>query len=144
VRPRVVTLLAAVLVTAVLPACSGNDGGGTGAQGSSGDIQFVEGEIPEQVPDDFPMPPDTVIGTSFSAPGGTYAEVVLRVRSELEDLVIYYEGNLKNHGWAVTRSEMDGDQWEMDFTRDGDPDGAIRMTLGAPGVTQAIVTFGEM
>jgi hypothetical protein len=124
------------LLVVSLTACSGD------ASTPTGSVEFGEGEIPETVPDDFPIPPEAVIGATLVDPARDYTEVILRVRAELGEVALYYEQNLGAKGWEVTRSEPAGERWEIEFTRSDDPDGSVELSVGATGVTQAVVTIG--
>jgi hypothetical protein len=106
-------------------------------------VTFGEGEIPESVPDDFPIPPGAAIGSTMVDRVNNRTEFAILVRTDLETLVQFYTVELVGAGYIVETSEGGGvGLWEISFDR-GDLQGTITMTSPAIGVSQAVVSINR-
>jgi hypothetical protein len=106
-------------------------------------VTFGEGEIPESVPDDFPIPAGAVIGSTMVDRVNNRTELAIRVRADLETLVQFYTVELVGAGYIVESSEGGGiGLWQISFDRD-DLQGTITMTSPAIDVGQAVVSINR-
>jgi hypothetical protein len=135
-RTRLVVLL---IVVATLVAACGDDGGSTTVTTEA--VVFGEGEIPESVPESFPIPPNAVIGSTLVDKINHRTEFRLTVASDVESTVRFFQVGLVNQGYVITSSEGNAAEWTMTF-RLGDLTGTIFTTPQSGGsVTTAVVTF---
>ncbi len=137
-RRLLVLLVAGLLAGALLLGACSDDGGTT--QGTGPQVSFGEGSIPESVPEDFPVPPGAVVGSTLVDRVNTRTEFEVRLRQEIADLAQYYTVNLVNAGFVIEDSSQVSGQWTLEFRRDG-LTGSVRMTSPEPGVSQAFVTL---
>ncbi len=130
-RSILVALVAAVLVVG---ACG--DGTGGGSTGST--VVFGAGEIPESIPDDFPLPDGAVIGSTLVDGINTRTEFEMRVLSDQADVAQFFTVNLVNSGYVVDDSRLENGRWTIDFRRNA-LRGNITITVPAQGVSQIVV-----
>jgi hypothetical protein len=119
-RPLVV-LLALVVVTGVLGGC-----------GSRETVITEEGEIPDPVPDDFPVPADATVGVSVVDREKHATEFALDLPRGVEQAAEYYLVNLVSSGYVVETSAGDATRWNMRFSRDT-LRGTVRIEAGESG-----------
>ncbi len=62
---------------------------------------FEEGELPEDFPSDFPIPPDARVGSSINPSRGGF-QVYLSLQGTLEEALNYYREELPAAGWMIT------------------------------------------
>ncbi len=134
---RLAWLLAALLVVGAVGAC-GDDEPGDGTGGP--EVSFGEGAVPDQVPEDFPIPPGAVVGSTLVDGINTKTEMELRVREEIADVAQFFTVNLVSNGFVIDDSNSDGSRWTLEFRRNGLA-GSVVITSPSPGVSQAIVTL---
>jgi hypothetical protein len=135
--------LLAVLVAVSVAACSGDDGASTTTLASEGDVVLGSGTLPDTVPDDFPIPPEAVIGSTLVAVGTGTTEVILRLPSSIEASIVYFEQRLDIDGYDVVSSEAEsGTSWSIEFERD-DLTGSLRLSSPGTDVTEVVLTLQQ-
>ena len=106
-------------------------------------VTFGEGEIPESVPDDFPIPGGAVIGSTMVDRINNRTEFAIVVRGDVESLERFYTVELVGSGYIVERSEGGGiGIWEISFSK-SDLLGTIAMTSPAADTSQAVVSINR-
>jgi len=106
-RRLLLVTLAAATLSLMLPGC-----------GPAEPVTIGEGEIPDQVPDDFPLPPGAVAGSSRIDRVGHRTEFTLTVPRTVSGVAQYYLVNLVGAGFVVVRSGGDEASWSISFSRD--------------------------
>jgi hypothetical protein len=123
-----------VLAAALLIAACGGD---------PDPVSFGEGDVPDSVPSDFPIPAGAVIGSTMIDRVNNRTEFAIRVRTDVESLVQFYTVELVGAGYIVERSADGGAGiWEISFSR-SDLLGTIAMTSPALGASQAVVSINR-
>ncbi len=132
-------LAAAVLAAATfLGACNGDGEGDNGTTAPV--VSFGEGSVPDQFPEDFPLPPGAVVGTTLVDGVNSRTEMELRVRQDIADVAQFFTVNLVSNGFVIDDSNQDGTRWTLDFRRDR-LTGSLVITTPSIGVSQAVVTL---
>ncbi|MBP1632120.1 MAG: hypothetical protein H6Q11_408 [Acidobacteria bacterium] len=119
-RPLLV-LLAVLVLAAVLGACK-----------SPERLSLGEGEVPESVPDDFPIPAGATVGPSVVDRDAHRTEVVLNLSLAVREAAEYYLVNLVSSGYVVESSTGNDTGWTIRFSRDT-LRGTIRIEGAATG-----------
>ena len=119
----------------VVTAC-GDDGSPTTTEA----IQFGEGEIPESVPDDFPIPSDAIIGTTLVDKVNNRTEFRLTMRAGPTAAVQFFQVGLVNQGYVVESSEGNQNRWIIEFSK-GELMGDIIFTAPQNELTAAVVSI---
>lgn len=130
----------AVLLVAVISGCGAKAAPTTAAAATGDDIVFGEGEVPATIPDGFPLPTGSVVGSTMVVAESGLTEFVVRDAIEQSTMVEFFDVNLPNAGLAVDASGADGDGWRIEFS-DGAAKGTIDITTAAPAVSQAVIRF---
>lgn len=129
--------LAILLVLAfVVSAC-----GGDGTTGTTEAVTFGEGEIPESVPDDFPIPGDAVIGTTMVDRTNNRTEFRLTMRSDPTSAVQFFQVGLVNQGYIVGSSDGNQVQWAIEFSRGEELEGSILFTAPQDDLVAAVISM---
>ena len=128
-------VVALALIGVVLVACSGD-----GSTGTTEAVTFGEGEIPATVPDDFPIPPNAVIGTTLIDRINNNTEFRLTLRSDPTSAVQFFQVGLVNQGYVVDSSEGNQVQWSIEFSR-GQLTGDILFTAPQNDLTAVVVSL---
>lgn len=124
-------LLAALCAVALSAAGCGGDAGEP--------VVFGEGELPSQVPDDLPIPPGAVVGSTLVDRVNHRTEFALTLAQEAAAVVQYYTVNLVSAGFVVDSSAGDPlGTWRIEFSR-GELRGNILIQPGGPGLTALVV-----
>ncbi len=105
-------------------------------------VVFGEGEIPETLPDGFPIPDDARIDSTLVDYDRGVTEMLCVIPAEVPAVVAYYETNLPTAGYTVDSSDGNLAEWSIAFS-DADGDGTLVLRVGAVDVTQAVVRFSE-
>ena len=127
---RVVALLLVVAVAAC------------GDSGTSGTVVFGEGQIPEAIPSDFPLPGDAAIGSTLVDTVNSRSEFEFRTATDLEVLVQSLSVLMVELGYVITDSSGDVATWGIDFRRNGLEGTAQLRSLG-PGFSQGVITVND-
>ena len=131
---RRIVLVLALCSLALGAAGCGGDGGGE-------PIVFGEGEIPSPVPDDLPIPPGAVVGSTMVDRVNHRTEFAMTLAQEATAVVQYYTVNLVSAGFVVDSSAGDPlGNWRIEFSR-GELRGSIVIQPGGPGLAAAVVSL---
>jgi hypothetical protein len=129
-RRNILVLVICALVLAAA-GCGGDDAGEP--------IVFGEGEIPASVPDDLPVPPGAVVGSTLVDRVNHRTEFALTLAQEADAVVQYYTVNLVSAGFVVDSSAGDPlGNWRIEFRR-GELRGSIVIQPGGPGLAAVVV-----
>ncbi len=140
-RTERLLVAAALLVTAAFVGACDGDGDGDGDDGGTGPVvSFGQGSVPDQFPEDFPLPPGAVIGSTLVDGRNVKTEMELRVRQDIADVAQFFTVNLVSSGFVIDSSSQEGTRWTMDFRRDR-LTGSLVITSPTTGVSQAVVTL---
>lgn len=152
-NPRNKAIAAAALVTVALAGCSG-DGGSTTTSTTtavttsadptttavSGDFVFGSGEIPDTVPDDFPIPNGGIIDATIVNTVTGFTEVGITVPASVDVAALFFEQNLQARGYEYGGTQTAEAQWTLTFAKDGLA-GSIDIVQVNAGVSRATVTI---
>ncbi len=128
---RIVLVLALCALALGAAGCGGDDGGEP--------IVFGEGEIPSPVPDDLPIPPGAVVGSTMVDRVNHRTEFAMTLAQEATAVVQYYTVNLVSAGFVVDFSAGDPlGSWRIEFSR-GELRGSIVIQPGGPGLAAVVV-----
>ena len=105
-------------------------------------LVFGEGEIPETVPDDFPIPEGANVGSTLIDYDRGKTEVLAIVPAEMDAVLRYYETNLSNAGYTIESSDGNQAEWEIAFN-DDDVDGTVLLKVGGAEITQLAIELTE-
>jgi len=125
-RHPLVALLALLVVAAALVGC-----------GSRERVITEEGEIPDSVPDDFPVPADATVGVSVVDQLAHQTEFALALAQGVEEAAQYYLVNLVSSGYVVESSAGDDTRWNISFSR-GALRGTVRIESGETGCSVVV------
>jgi len=128
-------LLAAVLVVA---AC-GDDNATTDTTDA---IQFGEGTIPNSVPADFPIPADSVVGTTLVDKINNRTEFQLTIVADMTSTVQFFQVGLVNQGYIIDSSEGNSVAWTVTFSN-GEIRGEILITPQTGQVSTSVVSVNR-
>ena len=142
-RSSFLRVLAVTLgVVFVLAACGGDDDAtdSTGEGSDAPDVEFTDGELPESLPEDFPIPVGAVVGTGVVNRTSGQVEVILRVPAGVPAVAEFFEVNLDNRGFDVTSSDGGPDGWNVAFEKDGGT-GTVDLSPVGEQLSQAIIRY---
>jgi len=125
-RRPLVALLALLVVVDVLAGC-----------GSRERVITEEGEIPDSVPDDFPVPADATVGVSVVDQLAHQTEFALALTQGVEEVAQYYVVNLVSSGYVVESSAGDDTRWNISFSS-GTLRGTVRIEVGGTGCSVVV------
>lgn len=149
IRTRSIAIVAIALALLVA-ACNGSSGDtttttidaatttSTTTDTSGQDLVFAEGEVPETVPDGFPIPDQAVIGSTMIDRTRGVTEMVAVYPANVTEVVDFFETNLPALGYVIDSSSGTDANWTIVFA-DGDLDGEIVLVVGGSGLTQGTV-----
>ncbi len=132
-RRGTLALLVAAAALTVLAGWTILQHAGTGESGPA------VGVIPDEIPDDFPLPPEAAVGESTVE--GATVTVELTTSGTLADAVSRYTVGLVSAGFVVEESSAAGEGWRIAFSR-GDLRGTIDLAVVAIGV-ESLVTIRQ-
>lgn len=134
-----VMLVAAVALVAA--GCSDEPGTTTTEGVTSGeDVVFGEGELPDTIPDGFPLPSGSSVGSTMVVPKTGFTEVIVRISAEIGITAEYFNQGLAQGGFSVDSSEATDGGWAIAFSRDTSQ-GTIDLSEPLPGISQAVVRY---
>lgn len=132
---RLISLTLVVVLGLAVASCGGDDA-------SDEPLVFGEGEIPSTFPDDFPIPPGSVIGSTLVDRVSNRSEASLRVPAAMVSTVQYFTVGLVNEGFVIDLSEGSAAEWTLKFS-DGGMTGLIKVSGTASGLSLAVVTLNQ-
>jgi len=143
--PRLVTLILSLALFGA--ACSSSTTIVTGTEAPSttttdpaASVVFGSGSVPETMPTEFPIPEGAVIGSTLIDRNRDLTEMIVRVPADIEALTDFYDTNLPGRGFTVDSSAKEGAGWKLEFSSPAGA-GAVEITIGGQGLSQALVTF---
>ena len=110
----------------------------TGAP-SADDIVFGQGVMPDTVPESFPLPQGSAIGSTMVIKDGL-TEVVIRVSAEIGLTAEYFGQGLEQAGFTVGLSEQSSDGWVIEFARESTK-GTLDITEPLEGISQVVLRY---
>lgn len=138
-------LLAALIVLLVAAACGGDDDAADSTAPGSGapDVEFTDGELPESLPDDFPIPVGAVVGTGMVNRTSGEVEAIVRIPAGVPAVAEFFDVNLANRGFSVSSSEAsNGEGWSIAFERDGGT-GSIDVSPVGEQISQSVIRYQQ-
>ena len=134
-------LLVVAVVAAIGVGCTDTQGTTTTEAVISGDdVIFDEGELPETIPDGFPLPQGSAVGSTMVVTKTGFTEFVVRISAELGITAEYFNQALPQGDFSVDRSEAVDGGWDIEFSK-GEAKGTIDLTEPVPGISQAVVRY---
>lgn len=112
----------------------------TDAVTSAEDVVFGQGEMPDTVPAEFPMPTGSVIGSTMVVTKTGFTEVVARVSAEQGITVEYFNQALPQAGFTVEKSEADGADWLIEFSG-SEAKGTIDVSTPQESISQVVIRY---
>lgn len=103
------------------------------------DVVFGQGSLPETIPESFPLPAGSAIGSTMVIKDGL-TEVVIRVSAAQGVTAEFFNQSLPGEGFTVDRSEADGKTWAIEFSDDV-AKGTLDITEPQEGISQAVLRF---
>lgn len=134
---------AAIALALLGAACS--DGSTTSTSGATAidspdEVVFDSGELPATIPDNFPLPAGSTVGSTMVVTDTGFTEVIVRVSAELGITVEFFEQNLEQNGFVVDSSSGDEAKWVIEFSLDG-VKGTIDITEPQSAISQAVLRY---
>lgn len=108
--------------------------------GSAEEVVFGSGVVPETLPDSFPMPAGSSVGSTMVVTDTGFTEVIIRVNAELGITTQFFEQNLELAGFEVDGSAADTGSWLIEFNLDG-VKGTIDISEPQEAISQAVVRY---
>jgi len=146
-RPKRQMLAVAAVVLALIGAGCGDGDDAVASSVSSGaaassadDVIFGSGEFPETIPDGFPLPAGSSVGSTMIVTKTGFTEVVVRVGAGIGVTAEFFDQSLGQAGFSVDSSAAAGEAWVIEFSIDGSK-GTIDITEPLEGVSQAVVRY---
>lgn len=106
-----------------------------------GQLVFGKGEMPATFPADFPIPESAKIGSTMVDGANDRSEMILRVATAQDTLVVFYSQNLEQRGYAYSTELRTDGQAVVTFSK-GDVAGTILVREAATDLSEAIVRIG--
>ncbi len=134
---------AAALLLVLGGACSDGEGAAsstTAVAGSSDEVVFASGSLPETLPDTFPLPVGSSVGSTMVVSATGFTEVIVRISAEQGITTQFFEQGLRQAGFEVDNSAAVAEGWTIEFNLDGTK-GAIDITEPVEGISQAVVRY---
>jgi hypothetical protein len=103
-------------------------------------VVFGEGELPATLPEDFPLPPGSVVGSTMVDTGAGLTEVVMRVTMDPADAADFFDSRLGDSGLHVERFAGEGAGWRMEFS-DEAASGTIEISPATAAISQIVVRY---
>lgn len=126
-------LIALLLAVSLVAAGCGDDD-----ESPDEPLVFGEGELPDSLPDDLPIPAGAAVGSTMVDHPASTTEVNLVINTDLTAAVSEFTVGLVNEGYVVDRSQEQAGQWLVEFSRDSLTGRMILIPSGR--ATQATLT----
>ena len=135
-----ILIIVAMAVAVVGAGCSDTSSTTTTAGSvDTDDVVFGQGVLPDTIPDAFPLPAGSSIGSTMVIKGGL-TEVVIRISAAQGIAAEFFNQALPGEGFTVDRSEADDSGWVIEFS-DGDAKSTLDITEPQQGISQAVLRF---
>jgi hypothetical protein len=102
------------------------------------DLEFGGGVLPGSVPELWPMPEQSVIGTTMIDGTRRLTEIVVTYPADVSDVAAYYTTNLPVLGFEVTSTSESGATVTIDFAGNG-VNGTIVLASGGIDLTAGTI-----
>lgn len=140
---RIRRMLIALLVMVAIVSASCTSSGDTTAPETTTttefpDLEFGRGVLPASVPGLWPMPEQSVIGTTMIDGTRRLTEIVVTYPADVPDVAAYYTTNLPVLGFEVTSTSESGATVTIDFAGNG-VNGTIVLTTGGIDLTAGTI-----
>lgn len=139
---RVLLAAVAVALAVALAGCSDSaktdESAPPTSESTAEDVVFGSGELPDTIPDGFPLPPGSSIGSTLVVTETGFTEVIVRMSAEATLAVAYFEQELPKAGFTVDSSADDEGSWLIEFSIDGEL-GTIDVSEPVGGISQAVI-----
>ena len=136
-------IIVAVLVALAVIATGCSDSAETSTTVSvdpGDDIVFGDGILPETIPEAFPLPTGSAIGSTMVVTKTGFTEVVVRISTEMGIAAEFFSKGLGQNGFTVASSEADGPNWAIEFSDDS-ARGTIDISEPVEGISQAVLRY---
>jgi hypothetical protein len=110
--------------------------------GAAPAVTLGEGEIPDPVPGDFPVPDGAVVGSTRIDRANHRTEFTLSVPRAVRGVTQYYLVNLVSAGYVVVSSAADDASWNIVFSR-GTLRGTVLIEPAGSGAAVAVVSINR-
>ncbi|MDJ0953593.1 MAG: hypothetical protein QNJ81_07935 [Acidimicrobiia bacterium] len=128
-----------VAIAVIGAACSDTTEPTTSGAPSGEDVVFGQGEMPETIPAEFPLPAGSVVGSTMVITNGI-TEVVIRVSAARGVTAQFFDQGLASGGFVVDRSQDEDGRWLIDFSRDATK-GTLVITEPTEGISQVVLRY---
>lgn len=136
-RHRLITAVLGVIAAAiVLSACSTDSS--LPAADELPDLEFGQGELPVTIPEGFPIPEGTTVGSTMIDGSRLRTEVVMIFPASRIDIVAFYESDLPDAGYEVTDTREDAMTTFIDFEGNG-IDGTISVRTAGLSLSEGFL-----
>jgi hypothetical protein len=134
-------ILAVIAIAVLGTGCSDSQGTTTTQGNTSGeDVVFGQGQMPETIPEEFPLPAGSVIGSTMVVADTGFTEVVVRINAELGISAEFFSQSLAQAGFDVNSSAEGENRWLIEFSKDS-AKGTIDLSEAVSGISQAVVRY---
>ena len=106
---------------------------------SADDVVFGQGVLPDTIPEGFPLPAGSAVGSTMVINEGL-TEVVIRINAEQGSVAEFFNQGLPNGGFTVDRSEAVDKAWVIEFSDDA-AKGTLDITEPQQGISQAVLRY---
>ncbi|MFQ5553961.1 MAG: hypothetical protein ACE5GC_01160 [Acidimicrobiia bacterium] len=129
---RLVLLVVALFIAAA--GCSADD--------ASGGIEFLDGVIAETVPEDFPIPPQSVVGSTLVNRNvdPVFTEMTVRMPATVPVVALYFTTNLPAREYVISFSEAQPTGHVIEFSREA-LEAEIILRDEGNDITTALIRF---
>lgn len=138
-RWRLLAVVGVFTLAVGAAACGLDDGGGTE---STDPVVFGEGTVPEAFPSDFPIPLDSVIGSTLVDTVNNRSEFRVTTTADRTSVIQFFEVGLVNRGYVINSSDGNSSEWTITFSN-GELKGTILAIPQGAGITAAVVSINR-
>ena len=129
-----------VVAIAVIGAGCNDTNETTTTSGPSGDdVVFGQGVMPETIPESFPLPAGSSVGSTMVIKDGL-TEVVVRVNAAQGITAEFFNQGLAQAGFTVDRSEVSDSDWIIEFSDDA-AKGTLDISEPVEGISQVVLRY---
>ena len=107
---------------------------------SADDIVFGSGEFPDTIPDGFPLPAGSSIGSTMLVTKTGFTEVIVTIGFGPAMAVQFFEQELPKAGFSVDGSANNNGLWLIEFSNDG-ANGTIDLSEPIEDISQAVIRY---
>lgn len=108
---------------------------------SAEDVVFGSGTLPETIPENFPLPQGSSVGSTMVVTKSGFTEAIIRIGADIGLTAEFFAQALEQAGFTVASSAaVDDGGWLIEFA-DGESPGTIELTEPLEGISQAVLRF---